>query len=86
LLAHLDELEAEHEADLLEALDAGRLSGATLDVMTTEPPEPAHPFWTHPRVLLTPHVAAFPRPEIAAPMIAEIIERITGTSGALPTP
>jgi glyoxylate/hydroxypyruvate reductase A len=74
------------EADLLEALDAGHLSGATLDVMATEPPEPAHPFWTHPRILLTPHVAAFPRPETAGPVIAEIIERITGSSGVTPMP
>jgi glyoxylate/hydroxypyruvate reductase A len=74
------------EADLLEALDARHLSGATLDVMATEPPEPAHPFWTHPGILLTPHVAAFPRPETAGPVIAEIIERITGSSGVMPTP
>lgn len=74
------------EADLLEALDAGQLSGATLDVMATEPPEPAHPFWTHPGILLTPHIAAFPRPETAAPIIAEIIERIAGSAGVMPTP
>jgi len=74
------------EADLLAALDAGHLSGATLDVMATEPPEPTHPFWAHPRILLTPHVAAFPRPETAAPIIAEIIERMTGSSGVIPTP
>ena len=74
------------EADLLEALDAGHLSGATLDVMATEPPEPAHPFWTHPGILLTPHVAAFPRPETAGPVIAEIIERITGSSGVITAP
>jgi glyoxylate/hydroxypyruvate reductase A len=74
------------EADLLEALDTGHLSGATLDVMATEPPGPAHPFWTHPGILLTPHVAAFPRPETAAPVIAEMIERITGSSSVTPTP
>jgi glyoxylate/hydroxypyruvate reductase A len=74
------------EVDLLEALDTGHLSGATLDVMATEPPEPAHPFWTHPGILLTPHVAAFPRPETAALVIAETIERIIGSSGVITAP
>jgi glyoxylate/hydroxypyruvate reductase A len=74
------------EADLLEALDTGQLSGATLDVMPTEPPELVHPFWTHPGILLTPHVAAFPRPETAGPVIAEMIERITGCSDVTTAP
>lgn len=49
------------EADLLEALDSGRLSGAILDVLDSEPPPRDHPFWQHPRVLLTPHVASMTR-------------------------
>ena len=71
------------EADLLEALDTGHLSGVMLDVMVTEPPGPAHPFWTHPGILLTPHVAAFPRPETAGLVIAEVIERITGSADVI---
>jgi len=46
------------EIDLLEALDNGQLSAAVIDVLEEEPPRPDHPFWHHPGILLTPHVAA----------------------------
>lgn len=42
--------------DLLDALDAGELRAAALDVQPEEPPPPGHPILTHPAVLLTPHV------------------------------
>ena len=45
------------EAALLELLDAGRLRGAALDVFVHEPLPPGHPFWRHPRVLVSPHAA-----------------------------
>ena len=45
------------EAALLEALDAGRLAGAALDVLQREPPDPGHPLLHHSRVLVTAHVA-----------------------------
>lgn len=45
------------EADLLDALENGQLAGAALDVFTTEPLAPRHPFWGHPRILVTPHDA-----------------------------
>jgi len=45
------------EADLLAALDDGRLGAATLDAFAQEPLPPAHPFWRHPRIVVTPHVA-----------------------------
>lgn len=60
---------------LLAALDAGRLGHATLDVFRTEPRPPAHPFWAHPRVTVTPHVAADTRPGSASRVIAENIRR-----------
>lgn len=44
--------------DLVEALDSGHLSGAYLDVFTTEPLPTDHPFWWHPKVHVTPHVAS----------------------------
>jgi phosphoglycerate dehydrogenase-like enzyme len=46
------------EAALLDLLDASRLRGAALDVFTVEPLPPGHPCWRHPRVLVSPHVAA----------------------------
>lgn len=47
------------EAALLDALNAGALSGAALDVFAKEPPDVANPLLSHPRVFPTPHVAAF---------------------------
>ncbi len=46
------------EEALLTQLDSGRLGGCALDVFATEPLPAGHPFWTHPRVLVTPHVSA----------------------------
>ncbi len=46
------------EDALLDALDSGPLRGAALDVFRKEPLLPGHPFFSHPRVLMTPHVSA----------------------------
>ena len=46
------------EQDLLAAIDSGHLSGALLDVFTREPLSADHPFWTHPSIIVTPHIAA----------------------------
>lgn len=62
-------------ADLLEALDSGQLSRAILDVTDPEPLPPDHPFWAHPRVFLTPHVASMTQPETAAPILLENLRR-----------
>lgn len=64
------------DADLLEALDSGHLSGATLDVFNEEPLPKEHPFWTHPDVTVTPHIAALTLPDSAAPVIATVIESL----------
>ncbi len=63
------------DADLLEALDSGRLSRAILDVTDPEPLPAEHPLWTHPRVLVTPHVASMTQPETAAPILLENLRR-----------
>lgn len=47
------------ESALLDALEADRLGRYASDVFTQEPLPEGHPFWTHPRVLITPHVAGF---------------------------
>jgi glyoxylate/hydroxypyruvate reductase A len=46
------------DEDLLALLDSGHLAGATLDVFRTEPLPPAHPFWRHPKITITPHTSA----------------------------
>jgi glyoxylate/hydroxypyruvate reductase A len=61
------------EADLLAALDSGQLSAAALDVFQEEPLPPAHPFWRHKRIVVTPHVAAETNPPTASPIIAAAI-------------
>ncbi|PTW45201.1 2-hydroxyacid dehydrogenase [Rhodovulum kholense] len=63
------------ETAVLAALDAGRLGHATLDVFRVEPLPPDHPFWAHPRVTVTPHIASETRPASAARVIAENVRR-----------
>ena len=62
------------EADLLAALKSGQVSAAVLDVFREEPLPPAHPFWRHPRIIMTPHVAAETHPPTAAAIIAQAID------------
>jgi glyoxylate/hydroxypyruvate reductase A len=63
------------EEDLVPALDSGQLSAAVLDVFRDEPLPPGHPFWRHPRIIVTPHVAALTNPPTAAPIILDNIRR-----------
>lgn len=63
------------EGDLIPALDSGQLSGAVLDVFRQEPLPPKHPFWRHPRIIVTPHIAAETHPATAAPIIRDAIRR-----------
>lgn len=53
------------QQDLLQALDEGKVGNAILDVCEPEPLPSDHPFWTHPNVMLTPHIASMTQPETA---------------------
>ena len=61
--------------DLLAALGSGQLSAAFLDVTDPEPLPKGHPLWTHPRVIITPHIATMTRPDTAVDYVLETIER-----------
>jgi len=63
------------DRDLLDALDSGHLAYATLDVFHQEPLPAEHPFWDHPRVLVTPHVASLIDPVAGGRAIADNLRR-----------
>lgn len=64
------------ERDLLAAMRAGKIAAATLDVFAEEPLPPMHPFWTHPRITITPHIAAITLPEAAMDQVVANIHAI----------
>jgi glyoxylate/hydroxypyruvate reductase A len=64
------------EEDLVEALASERLAGACLDVFRTEPLPAGHPFWSHPRVTITPHVASLTFPRDVAPQLVDNYRRV----------
>lgn len=60
---------------LLAALDNDHISHATLDVFAQEPLPANHPYWAHPHVTVTPHIASTTRPDTASKVIAAQILR-----------
>src|SRR3954452_10858930 len=72
----------QNEADILVCLDDGTLGAASLDVYEMEPLPPDSAFWTHPRVVLTPHNAADTDPDEISKYVAQQIERFEA-GGAL---
>jgi glyoxylate/hydroxypyruvate reductase A len=65
----------QNEADILACLDDDTLGAASLDVYEQEPLPPASRFWTHPKVVLTPHNAADTDPDEISKYVARQIER-----------
>lgn len=63
------------DAALLAALDADHIAHATLDVFRTEPLPENDPYWAHPNVTVTPHIAAETRARTASQVIVENIRR-----------
>ncbi len=64
------------EADLIDLINSGHISGATLDVFCNEPPAANEPVWTHPHIEATPHVATDPSIELAAVQCGENVRRL----------
>lgn len=64
-----------NDGDLLSALDGGKISAATLDTFYIEPLPKKHPYWSHPNVLVTPHIASTTRINTACEIIAKNIHR-----------
>ncbi|MDM7945691.1 MAG: glyoxylate/hydroxypyruvate reductase A [Oceanibaculum nanhaiense] len=63
------------DEDLIAALDSGHIAGAALDVFREEPMPASHPYWAHPKVLVTPHAAALTNPRTGAKQVADNILR-----------
>ena len=63
------------EEDLITALESGHLSECVLDVFREEPLPAEHPFWFHPRIIISPHIASVTNPRTAAQVISQNIER-----------
>ncbi|WP_299152190.1 glyoxylate/hydroxypyruvate reductase A [uncultured Tateyamaria sp.] len=63
------------DAALRAALDAGHIDHATLDVFRVEPLPPDDPYWVHPQVTVTPHIASETRAAYSAKTVAENIRR-----------
>jgi glyoxylate/hydroxypyruvate reductase A len=65
------------ETDLRAALGSGRLGHAVLDVFETEPLDPKHPFWRHPKVTVLPHIGALTDARSAAALVAANVQALS---------
>ncbi|MET1026665.1 MAG: glyoxylate/hydroxypyruvate reductase A [Dongiaceae bacterium] len=70
-----------NEADLLAAMQSGRIGSATLDVFQKEPLPADHPFWRQPRLFMTPHIASITDPRVA---VLTIRQQIADLEAGLP--
>ncbi|WP_420860490.1 2-hydroxyacid dehydrogenase [Algirhabdus cladophorae] len=68
---------------LLAALESGHIAQATLDVFAVEPLPADHPYWAHPAVTVTPHIASTTRADTASEMIAKNIARDQNGQGLI---
>ncbi|MFK7982274.1 MAG: 2-hydroxyacid dehydrogenase [Saprospiraceae bacterium] len=64
------------EKDLLPLVENGQLSGATLDVFQEEPLPKNHPFWAHPKIVVTPHIASLTNVQSAVNQVVENYQRM----------
>ncbi|WP_279012207.1 NAD(P)-dependent oxidoreductase, partial [Zymomonas mobilis] len=71
------------EADLLDYLEQDKIRHAFLDVFAQEPLPTEHPFWSHPKITVFPHIAATTNPVSASKVIAQNIRHYRQT-GVIP--
>ncbi len=64
------------DSALLAALESGHVAAAALDVFEPEPLPAEHPYWAHPRVVMTPHAASITIPASVAPQVVENLRRV----------
>ncbi|RDV14225.1 glyoxylate/hydroxypyruvate reductase A [Pontibacter diazotrophicus] len=64
------------EQDLIGMIDEGHLAGASLDVFREEPLPKNHPFWEHPKINITPHIASITNPATAVSQILDNYDRL----------
>jgi glyoxylate/hydroxypyruvate reductase A len=62
--------------DLLAALESGQIASAVLDAFVEEPLPAQHPFWHHPRITVTPHIATRTGPEAIARQTEDNLRRV----------
>jgi len=74
-LVHVGRGQQLDHAALTAALDRGKLRAAVIDVTEPEPLRAGHPFWSDPRILLTPHIACITRLETSVPQICKNLQR-----------
>lgn len=71
------------EQDLADALNAGRIAGAGLDVLSVEPPPPGNPLFTAKNCLITPHIAWATR-AARARLLDEVVGNLRAFLGGTP--
>jgi len=71
------------EEDLLALINEGHMAGAALDVFRTEPLPADHPFWKHPQITITPHVAAL---TLRSDSVAQIVGKLAAVHAGKPVP
>ena len=65
------------EQDLIAALQAGTIAGATLDVAAEEPLPSNHPLWRAPNLTLTPHISSVSDPAVVAEQVIDNMRRVS---------
>lgn len=63
------------EQDLLDSISNGQIIGAALDVFEDEPLRKKHPFWQHPKIQITPHIASLSNSKVVAQQVIDNYER-----------